>query len=95
MAIQQHEEGMRLAALLEHIAVLGVMNCARLPQHVIERVGRKMREKRKLGDQRAIDRGHFHSVPYVMADCANLDCTAKRHNHARTTHGWTGSWPLS
>ena len=73
MAMQQHEEGMRIFALFEHRAVLRKSHRAGFAQDFAEFLGAKSRKQRQMGNQRRVDCGHVSSVR-IGDFRSNLDC---------------------
>jgi hypothetical protein len=62
MAVQQHEEGMRILPLLEYRAVLRKPRRAGFAENVAEFLGAESREQRQIGNQREGDCSHGSSV---------------------------------
>ena len=61
MAVQQHEEGMGVLALLEYRAVLRKAQRAGLAKDLCEFNRIEARKQRQMGDQRRVECGHVPS----------------------------------
>ena len=59
VAMQQHEEAIGLGALIEDRRSLRIANRARFAQEFVLLGGRKSCERRQVGNQGTVDRGHF------------------------------------